>query len=200
MIIRVNKCKYVKVNVLCKKMNLKKITKRTEMSVQLAAGGTGILLSVGNFLTSVYGKCLTLMAFFASLGLSSIAPLIHLIILFTFLDMLFGIGVTIKLKGISHILSSRLRDSLIKIFFYLIIIIGLFLIESVLIVDGYILTTKIAFAIIAGTELWSILSNMLILMPNIPVLKLLKNVLIQEIAKKTGVSEEQIVKDLTPSK
>lgn len=171
---------------------------KTEMELQLLYVGKSILSSLSKFITSAYGKCTTLMAFFASIGLSSIAPLIHILIGFVIADMLFGLAVTIKIKGWSHILSCRLRDSLIKLFFYLVVVVGLFLIEINL-VDGYAVTSKLAFALIAGTELWSILSNMLILMPNIPILKLLKNLLSQEISKKIGIDQTKLDDELNKS-
>lgn len=165
--------------------------KATEMEQQLYTVGANILSSTTNFLSTGVGKGLGIMTFFASLGLTTIAPLILITLIFVLIDMLFGLSVTIKLKGIKHILSVRLRDSLVKSLFYLIIIIGLFYIETN-IIDGYALTSKVAFAIICGTELWSIIANMLILLPNIPALRLLKKYLEKEISSKSGQKIEEV--------
>lgn len=172
-----------------------KINNYTEMEYQLIAVVKNFSTASTNFIGSIYGKLTALMGFFAAVGLTDIAPLIHIALGFVAVDMIFGLLVTIKLKGWKHILSARLRDSLVKAFFYILIIIGLFLIEKNLI-DGYALTAKLAFALICGTELWSILANMLIILPNIPVLRMLKSLLEQEIAKKTGQSIEEVKKDL----
>lgn len=164
------------------------------MIQQLYAVGVKITSSTTNFLSSGIGKGLGIMTFFASIGITTIAPLIHITLIFVLIDMLFGLSVTIKLKGVKNILSSRIRDSLVKAFFYLVIIIGLFFIETN-IIEGYELTSKVAFAIICGTELWSIMANMLILLPNIPALRLLKKYLEKEISSKTGEKIED-VKDI----
>ena len=98
--------------------------KRTEMEHQIITVALKIFTSTGNVITTPIGKSLGIMTFFASLGLTTIAPLIHITLAFVFVDMLFGLAVTIHKKGISHILSARLRDSLVKSLFYLVIIIG----------------------------------------------------------------------------
>jgi len=169
--------------------------KSVEMEIQILNFAKGILPKIVTFCTSIPQKITGLMTFLGTIGLTTIAPLIHLTLIFVFVDMLFGLAVTIYKKGWSHILSCRLRDSLIKIFFYLIIIIGLFAIETVL-VDGYAITAKLAFSVIAGTELWSIMANMLILFPNLPALKLLKKYLGNEIAKKLLINGDETDKVL----
>lgn len=167
----------------------------TEMEIQLILFAKGFIPKITTFLSSIPKSVTALMLFFATFGLAPIAPLIHLVIGFVFTDMLFGLCVTIFKKGWGHILSCRLRDSLVKILFYITIIVGLFLIESVLI-DGYFLTAKLAFAVIAGTELWSIMANMLVLFPNLPALKLLKKYLTSEMAKKLDITSEETSKCL----
>jgi len=165
-----------------KSINLNKLT---EMETQILMVAGKIFTGFSNILATTFGKIVALMGFFTTIGLGSIAPLIHIIIAFVFVDMLFGLVVIIHKRGWGYILSSRLRDSLIKVFFYLLIVIGLFLIETQ-IVDGYAITSKLAFSLIAGTELWSIIANMLILFPNIPVLRMLQKLLAKEITSKTG--------------
>lgn len=175
-----------------KNINLNKLT---EMETQILMVAGKIITGFSKIFTTTFGKIVALMGFFTALGLGSIAPLIHIIIAFVFVDMLFGLAVTIHKKGWSHILSCRLRDSLVKVFFYLLIIIGLFLIETQFI-DGYAVTSKVAFGLIAGTELWSIMANMLVLFPNIPILRMLQKLLVKEIASKTGSDECTIENEL----
>jgi hypothetical protein len=165
--------------------------KRSEMEIQIILVIKSILTSIITFCCSLPGKVVMLMGFFGALGLGAISPLIHIIIGFVFVDLLMGLAVSIKLKGWNSILSSKLRNSLIKMFFYLLIIIGLFVIETQL-VDGYALTAKLAFGLIAGTELWSIMANMLILLPDLPALNLLKKFLQKEISKKTEIDEKDV--------
>lgn len=71
------------------------------------------------------------------------------------------------------------------------LIVGLFLIETH-IVDGYYLTSKTIFALVSGIEMLSITANVLILFPNIPVLKLVKNLLSKEMAKKLEIDINEI--------
>lgn len=167
----------------------------TEMEIQLILFAKGLIPKLTSFFSSVPKALTAVMLFFGSLGLAPISQLIHLVIGFVFLDMLFGLSVTIFKKGWGHILSCRLRDSLVKILFYITILIGLFFIESA-VIDGYFLTSKLAFAVISGTELWSIMANMLVLFPNLPALKLLKKYLTAEMAKKLDITSEETSKCL----
>lgn len=159
--------------------------KRTEMEIQILTILSNIWLAINGFLSTCWGK-IVLAALFIGSTFAPISGLIHITLILVFIDMFFGIFVTIKTKGWKHLLSSRLRDSLIKLFFYLLFIMLFFLIEKELF-DQWYIGAKAVFAITSGVEIWSILANMMILSPNLPFLKLLKKVLSAEMARKLGI-------------
>ena len=179
--------------------NQKIIKKREkdDMGIQLITVWKGITIAFSNIFTTLWGKILIIGSFIGA-TFAGISGLIHVILILCLVDLILGIIVTIKTKGVDHILSARLRDSLIKVFFYLILIMGLFLIETQL-VDGYYLTSKAIFALIAGVELLSITANTLLIAPNMPVFKIFKKMLTKEMSKKLGITEEEIIKELEPN-
>lgn len=171
--------------------------KQTEMGVQLLSVANSIATAIGSLLGTIWGKLL-IFAGFIAITFGSISAMIHIVLIICLIDMIMGCSVVIYKKGWGHILSSKLRDTLIKAFFYVLLLMLLFLIETQL-VDGYYFTSKAAFAMISGVELLSITASMLILFPNFPVLKLLKKVLTKEMAKKLGLTEEEVKDDIEAS-
>ena len=111
--------------------------KRTEMEIQILTILSNIWLAINGFLSTCWGK-IVFVALFIGSTFAPISGLIHLTLILVFIDMFFGIAVTVKTKGWKHLLSSRLRDSLIKLFFYLLFIMLFFLIEKELFDQWYI--------------------------------------------------------------
>lgn len=164
--------------------------KHTEMEIQILTILSNIWLAINGFLSTCWGK-IVLAALFIGSTFAPISGLIHITLILVFIDMFFGVAVTVKTKGWKHLLSSRLRDSLIKLFFYLLFIMLFFLIEKELF-DQWYIGAKAVFAITSGVEIWSILANMMILSPNLPFLKLLKKVLSAEMARKLGIEINEL--------
>lgn len=160
------------------------------MESQLIEVPAKIIAAIVTLFSTVWGKILIIISFMCTYFLP-VRDLVHIAFIFVLIDMLLGVGVTIKRKGFAHILSSRLRDSLIKGFVYVIFIGGLFAVEKN-VVDGYYITAKAAFAIVSGVELWSIAANILILSPNLIFLRIFKRYLTQEMAKKLEMAEDEI--------
>lgn len=104
--------------------------------------------------------------------------------------MIFGVLVTLKTKGKNKIVSSKLRNSLYKGFFYTMFISLTYLVE-IQMMDACI-GPKVAFAVIAAVEMWSISANALILYPNFPFLKLFKKFLAAEIGKKLEIDKDEV--------
>lgn len=127
----------------------------------------------------VWGCILTLGAF-----LSPIKYLLLFIVIVTLIDMCLGIWIHRK-----NILSSKLRLTIFKLFFYLGTIALCFGMETLV---GVAILYKIIFGLIGLTELISISSNALIINPNIKFVKLFKTLLNGEIAKKLDVSKEEV--------
>lgn len=149
-----------------------------------------LMTAITSILSTIYGKMLVVILFLGSY-FSSIAGLIHIILALTIIDGLFGVKVSIKTKGKDSILSYKLRQTIYKLFFYFMFIILVFLIETQL-AEGSLITPKVVFAIMSGVELWSISANALILLPDMPFLRLFKKYLTAEISKKLSLSNEEV--------
>jgi hypothetical protein len=160
------------------------------MESQLIDVPAKILAAIITLCSTVWGKFLTIIAFMTTYFLP-VKDLIHIAFIFVLIDMVLGVAVTVRRKGVAHILSQRLRDSLVKGFVYVVFIGGLYVIEKN-VVDGYYITSKSAFAIVSGVELWSIAANLLILSPNLIFLRIFKRYLNQEMAKKLEMAEDEI--------
>lgn len=167
------------------------------MALNMIAVLSNIGVSITSILESVYGKLIVLIVFIGAY-FASIAGMIHVMIALVVVDAVFGIAVTVKKKGAGCIISSRLRNTLYKMFFYLLFLVLTFLVEfQITGVDCY--TPKIIFAIMAGVELWSISANALILSPDFPFLRMFKKYLSAEISKKLSMTPDE-VEDLLDDK
>ena len=82
---------------------------------------------------------------------STIAGLIHIVLILTAIDMIFGVLVTLKTKGKDEIVSSKLRNSLYKGFFYVMFISLTYLVEIQMM--DVCIGPKVAFAVIAAVEM-----------------------------------------------
>lgn len=133
-------------------------------------------------------------AFVGSL-ISPINGMLGLVLGLVVIDAVFGISVSTKKNGKFCVLSSRLRDTLIKAAIYCGAIILFYLVECQ-IVDDWSLGAKVIFGIVAAVELLSIGANMLVLWPDLPILKLFSKVLELEIARKSGVDVLDVKKIL----
>lgn len=158
------------------------------MEIQLVTILANIWAAIVAFLATAYGK-ISMVALFIGSLIAPIETIVAVMVFIVILDFVLGIGVAIKTKGYGSILSSRLRDSVIKLFLYLLFLVLAHTIESQIFTDSYV-SCKATFALFAGVEVWSILANLLILFPRIPILKLLKFILSKEMSKKLGIDED----------
>ena len=153
-----------------------------------------VLMSIGkaiqNLIHSAYGVVMVCFTFIFSYFMP-IEELVNIMLIIVIADLLFGVWVVIKTKGINHILSIRLRDTGIKLFFYLFFMMISFLIENQLSADSYI-STKVIFAFISSVECVSIAASMLIIAPNMPFLKIISFFFQSEIAKKLGIEMKDV--------
>jgi hypothetical protein len=98
-------------------------------------------------------------------------------------DLFWGIAASFVLKN--FVLSSAIRDTLVKIGIYSFALSGIAMIETIL-HDGVSYGLLAACAIAAACEQWSISANMLIVKPNMPFLKIFRLQLRGEIENKMG--------------
>lgn len=162
---------------------MNKKQKISEMELSILGVIVNFTTKLSLLLSNIFGWFYTLII---GIGMFFI-PIKDLILVLTclvLLDMLLGIIINRK-----HILSSKLRNTLVKFFFYLILIGGTFAFENVIGID---ILYKIVFAVISAVELLSIIANMTILKPDLRFLKLFKSLLLGEIAKKLDVSKEDV--------
>lgn len=148
-----------------------------------------IWTAVISIFTTIWGKILVFALFLGSI-FGTIAGLIHIVLILTTVDMIFGVLVTLKTKGKNEIVSSKLRNSLYKGFFYVMFICLTFLVEMQMM--DICIGPKVAFAVIAAVEMWSISANALILNPDLPFLKLFKRFLTAEIGKKLEIDKDEV--------
>lgn len=116
---------------------------------------------------------------------------VGLVVLLSFLDLVWGI--TSSLKRGTFALSELGRESVSKLSVYgcvMILFVGL---DKLC---GCELTTIVVCSLISLVEGWSMAGHMLIVFPNMPFLRLLRPVLLGEIANKLGVSIDEAKKYL----
>ena len=127
---------------------------------------------------------------FLATYLMGVKDYIIFIVIAVVLDAVFGVIVSVTKKG-KFFESGRLRDSIIKLFFYLCVILLILFIDVISGNDSYI-AIRIVAPIIIFCEIWSILTSYVILQPKSIAAKLLKRFMVGEIAKKLGKTEEEI--------
>lgn len=170
-------------------MIINKNQKGENMITNVAMVLLNIWTAVISIFATIWGKILIFALFLGSI-FGTIAGLIHIVLILTTVDMIFGVLVTLKTKGKDEIVSSKLRNSLYKGFFYIMFISLTFLVELQMM--DVCIGPKVAFAVIAAVEMWSISANALILSPDFPFLKLFKRFLTAEISKKLEINKEEV--------
>lgn len=146
-----------------------------EMTVSLYAVGSNLIAKIGLIFSTGWSWITTALMIISAYFL----PIKEiLIIIFAFVSIDFILGVYIHRKTLQ---SSKFRESILKLFIYLFFICSLFSVESQI---GTAFLYKVVFSVASLTELYSICANLLVIAPNIPVLKLFKNLLAVEISKK----------------
>lgn len=161
------------------------------MQTQLLLVGQSILGKIGLILSSIWGWISTVILSF----IVYIAPIqVMLIVLLTivFVDMLLGLWINRK-----NIQSCKLRNTVIKAVFYMVVVVLAFSIETTM---GLLILAPIIFSICALVELISVIANMSIISPNIRVFGVIRKLLKTEIAKKTGMNEKEIDEVLDETK
>ncbi len=127
--------------------------------------------------------------------LGNVGYAILIMLLLSIVDFIFGIVASVKHgKGIE---SSKLRDTPIKIFVYVTIVLVMFGLDCIL---EYLLNIQSKYisllccAALSGVEAWSIIGNLAISFENVRAIPIIQRLLASEINKKTGVSQEELDK------
>jgi hypothetical protein len=158
-------------------MNNKNKYKYSEMEITCLTFITGFITKIGTLFSSIWAwvgaVLISLIAFFAPLS----TPLL-IITALVLTDLACGLYINRH-----KIMSNKLRLTVVKMLVYLLLITSVFAIEFVI---GISLIWKLVFGIIAFTELWSVSGNLLVIFPNLVILKSFKKILQSEIEKKVG--------------
>lgn len=143
---------------------------------------------LGEVLSTAWGWVVAIVLFladfFVGYGLA-----LNLILILIITDLGWGIAVAVKCK--KYALSECARNTISKVFSYYGCLLIVILIEKMLGAETTVGVSLVTTAI-ALTELWSISGNMLIINPNIPVLRLIRVHLVGEIARKLNLTEIQV--------
>lgn len=153
------------------------------MQTQLLIVLTNTWAKISLILSSCWGWLATMILAF----LTYIAPIQTMLIILTvivIIDMVLGVYINRK-----NILSSKLRNTVIKLMFYAIVIILAFSIENVL---GLFILAPIIFSVCSMVELISVMANMSIIAPSVRVFTIIRKLLRNEIANKTGIRPDQV--------
>ena len=157
------------------------ISKISEMETSIIKTFICLSAKISTLFTNIYGWLSVIIA-------SLITFFIDLKLLFIILSTLLIIDLVLGFWNNKYsIQSSRLRDTLVKSLFYIIIICSTFSIEKII---GLSFVYKIVWVVACLVELISIVGNMIIILPNNKFLKLFKFMLDTEISKNIGLSKE----------
>lgn len=131
--------------------------------------------------------CMTLMA--TTFGIKAI--LFHWILIAMMIDLFFGAWSSLK-RNQFHI-STALISTAIKFVMYLVVFCIPMILEKILLNKDLAMATSIVTAFICSAEFFSALAHMLIIKPDLAVLKIFRRFLVAEVARKMKVSNEEVM-------
>jgi hypothetical protein len=179
------------INVQTVKGKMKELVKHTTDWVNVL---TDVVTSIGNnvnlLFKSMVGCCMSLMIFASTyIGPNTIYS--HWILSFMIIDLL--VSIVANIKNNTFGLSKMLIKTPIKIAIYLLLFWMVVAIENV-IGDDLSLGSRVICGIMCSIEFISISASLLILNPNLPILKLFSKFFVKEIANKLGYTEKEVKK------
>ena len=122
------------------------VKKEENMVYNITAVLANIGVSLSSVLATLYGRFIVLILFIGAY-FANISGMVHTMIALVLIDAFFGIAVTVKKRGVGSVVSSRLRNTLYKMFFYLLFLVFTFLVEFQ-ITNAECVTPKLIFALI----------------------------------------------------
>lgn len=146
----------------------------------------GVMTKIGVIFSSFFGWIFGIISILLAFLLPLKASFIILSVIIG-LDFIFGIWASWKIK--KPITSSKAKATFIKALFYAIVLSVMFAIENYF---GIAIVYKVLFGVACLIELYSVIANMLIIKPDMKLLKLLKVLIIDEIANKLKKSDKDI--------
>ena len=157
-------------------------------------------MKVGDIFSHIWAWIAGLGLFIAE-AFAGHTAVIYTILVLTTLDMIWGVAVARKLKEYTR--SELLRQTVFKLLVYATLLIAFILLDK-LVGDSVGLTITITTGfvgmIVSLVEIVSSIASMLILWPNMPILRMLKKVLMGEIAGKLGCDVKEVDKILKGGK
>lgn len=159
--------------------------KKSQMELSIISVVTNFFAKSAAVLQSCWGWLGTVALSFLAF-IAPISTMLIVLLVIVLVDLLLGVYINRK-----HIQSSKLRNTVVKASFYMTVIILAFAIENAL---GLLILAPIIFAICALVELISVIANMSIVLPNIKVFNVIRQVLKTEIANKANLTGDEVDK------
>ena len=160
---------------------------------------TGLFGKISALLSTFWGWIITF-GVAISTYFFDIHTLIYIVFALVLIDFFLGIITTVIHKGKHSIESKKISKSAVKLLVYVGSLMILFAGEKELgFYDGF-LFSKIVFALITLTELWSSVSMVLLINPNIPFLRIFQSFIIKELANKLNKTEDEVKEILNEKK
>lgn len=116
-----------------------------------------------------------------------VREMFHVLFLLLLVDIITGILASRKNK--QAFTSDKARSSFYKLLVYLIVLCLMFIVEKAI---GLNITLKVLFSVSYAIEFVSISANLLILRPNMPILRLISGALIGEISNKMNMDKDKV--------
>lgn len=152
-----------------------------------------ILVKLADIFSSLAGWVVALCVFIINLFIGYETS-ISAVVICVILDTVWGIAASIK-KGSFAVSELGRNGMLAKWCLYASVILGFICIEKIVGIQSQ-LTVVIISTAICLVEIWSMSGSALIIYPNMPFLRLLRHALRGEIARKLGVEESEVEKEL----
>lgn len=152
-----------------------------------------LLAKVTDMFSHLAGWWLAVMIF-ASTYCGHQMILIHYVLICILVDMIWGIAAYVKIH--KFVLSQAITKTAIKIAAYITIFTLVTMGEHVL-SDSWFIASRVTCATLCAAELWSSMGHILVVQPNMPVIKLLRKYLAGEISRKLGIEVDEVNEILT---
>lgn len=152
-----------------------------------------LFLKISDTFSHLAGWWLAVMVF-ASTYCGQQMVLVHYVLVCILVDMLWGIAAYIKVH--KFVLSQAITKTAVKIAAYITIFTLVTMSEHVL-SDSWFIASRLTCTILCAAELWSSMGHILVVQPNMPIIKLLRKYLAGEISRKLGIPVDDVNEILT---
>lgn len=158
--------------------------------IRIANTANTVILKVVDALSSAFGWLSGIVLFLVNLA-SGYELAILFVIFSTFLDTIWGVAAAIKQHKFTFTELAR-ATMLSKWLLYASTIIVFIFMEQVAGIESHLTVIGIC-SVLSLVEWWSMCGSALIISPNMPIIRLLRNFLVGEVAHKMGMTKEEVL-------